>query len=286
MRIVVLTMNDRFNDKVVVVTGATGGLCSEMVLGFLREGAKVLALGRSEDKLAALTERVSGAGYDVERLLCCSADVLDRAALEAARDQAISRWGRIDVLVNGAGGNVAGATTQQEMVGKDGDLSGTFFEMDMEALDGVVKLNFDGSVLPTQVFAEPMAKAGQGCVLNVSSMATDRAITKVAGYSASKAAIENFTRWLAVHLAPSGVRVNAVSPGFFVTEQNRFLLMGEDGKSPTPRAEKILAGTPFGRFGDAAELIGAVNYLCSDDAGFVTGVTLAVDGGFSAYSGV
>jgi NAD(P)-dependent dehydrogenase (short-subunit alcohol dehydrogenase family) len=207
-----------------------------------------------------------------ESALVLEADVLDTAQLERARATVLDRWGRVDILVNAAGGNVPAATVGEQ----------SFFELPSAALDEVLKLNFNGTVLPCQVFGATMAK---GSIVNISSMAADRALTRVVGYGAAKAAVENLTRWLAVELAPQGVRVNAVAPGFFVGEQNRALLLDESG-ALTARGERIVAATPAGRFGEPHELAGTVIWLCSAAASFVTGAVIPVDGGFGAFGGV
>jgi NAD(P)-dependent dehydrogenase (short-subunit alcohol dehydrogenase family) len=205
--------------------------------------------------------------------------VLDRAALERARAGVLDKWGRIDALVNGAGGNMPGATISPTQ---------DFADLDFAAFGQVVELNLHGTVLPTQVFAPSLAASGRGAVVNFSSVASTRAVTRVVGYSAAKAAVDNFTRWLAVDAARrsfGALRVNALMPGFFLGEQNRRLLTNEDG-SPTERGRSIIAHTPFGRFGEADELHGAIHYLISDASRFVTGAVLTVDGGFTAFSGV
>ena len=207
------------------------------------------------------------------------ADVLDRAQLEGARDTMIERWGQLDILVNGAGGNMPAATLTE---GK------SFFDMPDDAFEQVIALNLHGTLLPSQVFGAAMARAGKGCIVNVSSMAAIRAMTRVLGYGIAKAAVDNATRWLAVELARShgaGLRVNAIAPGFFVGEQNRALLLNPDG-SLTARGQTIINHTPAGRFGDATELISTLIWLCSPGASFVNGVVVPVDGGFSVFSGV
>jgi NAD(P)-dependent dehydrogenase (short-subunit alcohol dehydrogenase family) len=251
-------------DRVAVVTGASGALGAAIVDGLAAAGAHVGLLARRRDRLDALAAKHDG--------LVLEADVLDHAQLERARAAVLDRWGRIDVLVNAAGGNVAAATVGER----------SFFELPMAALDEVLRLNFHGTVLPTQVFAAAMEG---GSIVNISSAAAHRALTRVMGYGAAKAAVENLTRWLAVELAPRGVRVNAVAPGFFVGEQNRALLLDESG-ALTARGERIVAATPAGRFGEPHEVADAVVWLCSDAASFVTGATVPVDGGFDAFSGV
>lgn len=266
----------RLDDKVCVLTGGTGVLGSVMARGLADAGARVAVLGRGVEKANAVVEAIRKAGGDA---LATPADVLDVAALEAVRDDVMDAWGRIDLLVNAAGGNVKGATLSPDQ---------TFFDLEPAAMRQVVDLNFLGSVLPAQVFAKPMADRGSGAIVNISSMASQQAVTRVAGYSAAKAAIDNFTRWLATTLARDHgerLRVNAIAPGFFVAEQNRALLLDDEGNL-TARGESIVRNTPMGRFGEPEELLGALLWLCSDASRFVTGAVIPVDGGFSAFSGV
>ena len=209
-----------------------------------------------------------------------SCDVLDRNRVEAARDQILSAFGKIDVLINGAGGNKKEATTGPDM---------PFFDLPADAIKYVFDLNFIGTLLPSQIFGKEMARTGTGVILNVSSMSAFSPLTKISAYSAAKAAVNNFTQWLAVHLCQNyskNIRVNAIAPGFFLTEQNRFLLTDEKSGKLTPRGETIVAHTPMSRFGEANELLGATIWLCSDASKFVTGIVVPVDGGFSAFSGV
>jgi NAD(P)-dependent dehydrogenase (short-subunit alcohol dehydrogenase family) len=265
-------------DRVYLVTGSTGTLLGSAAGYLAGQGARVVYLGRNRDKLdvalARCRERVPCA-----QLLALEADVLDRPALERARDEVIARWGRIDGLLNGAGGNMPGATIPPPK---------TFSDLDFSAFEQVVDLNLHGTVLPTLVFAPAMIAGGRGSIINYSSVSVPSAITRVVGYSAAKAGVENFTRWLAVEFGRSTsgqVRVNAIMPGFFLGDQNRRLLTNEDG-SFTERGNLIVQNTPFGRFGEPEELHGAVHYLLADASRFVTGTTLAVDGGFSVFSGV
>jgi NAD(P)-dependent dehydrogenase (short-subunit alcohol dehydrogenase family) len=249
------------DDRVAIVTGGTGALGSAMADGLAAAGARVAVLARR----AADVE-------DPDRL-GLAADVLRREELLAARDRVLDRWGRIDVLVNAAGGNVPGATLEPGQ---------SVFELGEEAFRGVVELNLAGTLLPAQVFGEAMQDGG--AIVNVSSMAAARAITRVVGYSAAKAAVENLTRWLAVELAPA-IRVNAIAPGFLVGEQNRRLLLDAAGEL-TERGRAIVEHTPAGRFGEAEELVSAIVWLCGPGASFVTGAVVPIDGGFGAFSGV
>ena len=269
--------------KIAVVTGGTGVIGRSLTRALAEAGVKVVIGGRDRKKaetVAAELAKQSGG-----QVIGLGFDVLDRAALEAARDEIHDRWGFVDLLVNGAGGNKPSATTGMEQLtpANRTELALSFFGLDPVAVTEVFRLNFLGTLLPTQVFALDMADRG-GVVVNISSMSSVRALTKVPAYSASKAALNNFTQWLAVHLAPVGIRVNALAPGFFLTEQNRFLMLEADGL--TPRAKKIISATPMGRLGEVDELQGTVLYLLSDLSRFVTGAVLPVDGGFSAYGGV
>lgn len=262
--------------QVAVVTGGTGVLGGAMARGLARAGAKVGVLGRRREKAEAAVQTIEAEGGEA---LALPADVLDREQLEGARKAVEQKWGRIDVLVNAAGGNMPQATLEPGQ---------SFFDLPVEGMEQVVALNLQGTLLPSQVFGESMARAGRGCIVNVSSMAAARAMTRVVGYSVAKAGVENATRWLAAELARSfgaGMRVNAIAPGFFIGEQNRTLLLDEDG-SLTARGRTIIDHTPAGRFGEPEDLIGALIWLCSPGAGFVNGVVVPVDGGFGAFSGV
>jgi NAD(P)-dependent dehydrogenase (short-subunit alcohol dehydrogenase family) len=262
--------------QVAIVTGGTGVLGGVMARGLARAGAKVGVLGRRREQaeaVVALIESEGGAG------LALPADVLDRTQLEAARDAVVEQWGRLDVLVNAAGGNLPVATLVPGQ---------SFFDLPVEGMEPVIALNLQGTLLPSQVFGEAMARAGRGCIVNISSMAAQRAMTRVVGYGLAKAAVENATRWLAVELARSfgtRLRVNAIAPGFFVGDQNRALLLNGNG-SLTPRGQTIIDHTPAGRFGEPAELVSTLVWLCGPGASFVNGVVVPVDGGFSAFSGV
>jgi NAD(P)-dependent dehydrogenase (short-subunit alcohol dehydrogenase family) len=261
---------------VAVVTGGTGALGAAIAQGLGRAGARVAVLGRRADRARAVAAHIRDQGGDA---IPTPADVLEPEQLSAARDHVLGRWGRLDVLVNAAGGNVPAATVGER---------GSFFDLPLPALREVVDLNLLGTVLPCQVFGPAMIEGGEGAVVNVSSMAAGRALTRVGAYGAAKAGIESLTRWLAVELARRygpRLRVNAIAPGFFVGEQNRRLLLGAEGE-PTDRGRAILEHTPMGRFGDPGDLVGTVVWLCSPASAFVTGTVVAVDGGFGAFAGV
>lgn len=266
-----------FSGKTFVVTGGTGVLCSAMARALHSCGANIAILARSREKGEAVLRTMSGEG----RAIVVEGDVLDRATLDRAAERVTAEFGAIYGLINGAGGNNPRAMARPDQ---------SFFDLPEESLRYVFDLNLMGTILPTQVFARRMAEQGsEGAILNVSSMAATRALTRVVAYSAAKAAIDNFTRWLAVHLAQEyspRLRVNAIAPGFFVTEQNRNLLIDPETGELTPRGHSIIAHTPIGRFGEPEELLGAVLWLLSPAAGFVTGVVIPIDGGFSAFSGV
>ena len=263
--------------KVAVVTGGGGVLCGVISRALGRVGVKVTVLDILEEAAQRVTDDIAaeeGAGLAVQ------CDVLDKASLEAARNAVMARFGRVDILVNGAGGNKEQATTSCDL---------SFFDLSPDAIRWVFDLNFLGTLLPSQVFGKSMAERGEGCILNVSSMNAFRPLTRIPAYSAAKAAVSNFTQWLAVHMAQEyspNIRVNALAPGFFLTEQNRFLLTDEASGELTPRGRIIIEHTPMGRFGDPEDLLGTVLWLLSSASSFVTGVVVPVDGGFSAYSGV
>ena len=271
-------MNSMFNisGKVAVITGGSGVLGSNIAEGFLRAGAKVIIIGAHQDRVDAALERLKTAGADVCGVVC---NVLDVESLNSVKDTVLAKWGRIDILINAAGGNIPGGTLTE---------SQNIFDMKVQDLNKVVDLNLNGTVYPCLVFGEIMAKQNSGCIVNVSSMTAYDSITRVPGYSMAKSAVENFTRWMAQEMAikfSEHIRVNAIAPGFFIGNQNRAILINPDG-SLTDRSKKIIAKTPMRRFGDITELNGAVQFLCSDAASFITGATLPIDGGFSAFSGV
>lgn len=266
--------------RVAVVTGGAGVLCADFSRALAACGAKVALLGRTAETLEAVAASIRAEGGAA---MTAVADVTDKPSLLRAHEAVLAAWGPCDLLLNGAGGNQPAATTGDEYFTPGGENS--FFDLDPAAIGRVFGLNFTGTLLATQVFAADMVGRG-GAILNVSSMNAFRPLTKIPAYSAAKAAVGNFTQWLAVHFAGSGIRVNALAPGFFSTAQNRALLWNPDG-SPTARTGKILAATPMGRLGQPEDLLGALLFLADTEASrFVTGVTLAVDGGFSAYSGV
>ncbi len=266
--------------KIAVITGAGGILMSEFARALAASGAKVALLDINEGAVQAVAESIG------ENALPIATDCLNKAAIMAAADRIHETWGKVDLLINGAGGNNPRATSDnEEMLPEMPEGVKTFFDLDEAGLKFVFDLNITSAFLVTQVFAADMVDRG-GNIINISSMNAFRPLTKIPAYSAAKAGVSNFTEWLAVHFAPCGIRVNAIAPGFFVTNQNRALLFKEDG-TPTARTGKILAATPQKRFGDVSDLIGTLLWLASDDAsGFVTGVIVPVDGGFNAYSGV
>ena len=272
--------------KVAVVTGGAGVLCSSFAEALAACGAAVAILDRNEESGNAVVAKITEAGG---RAIMVKTDCLDPASLEAANEVVKRELGPCDILINGAGGNNPRATTDNEYYEAD-DLPDPekkdFFSLKPEGIRFVFDLNVTAAFLTTQIFAKDMAASGKGGnILNISSMNAYRPLTKIPAYSAAKAAVSNFTQWLAVHFANTGVRVNAIAPGFFVSKQNRALLFNEDG-TPTARTGKILAATPMKRFGEAEELLGGLLWLLSEGATFVTGIVLPIDGGFSAYSGV
>ena len=278
-----LPLNIDFTEKVVVITGAGGVICGTMARAFAQAGAKVAALDLNEDAVKKLAEELKAEGFTCEGY---KANVLDPEALKEVHNRVLADLGPCDILVNGAGGNNPRATTDNEYQHEAKEGQKTFFDLDPNGVDFVFKLNFQGTLLPTQAFAQDMVERKSGCILNISSMNAYIPLTKIPAYSGAKAAVSNFTQWLATHFAGSGIRCNAIAPGFLVTNQNRALLFNADG-TPTERSAKILAGTPTHRFVDSEELLGATFFLCDDRAASaITGVVLPVDAGFAAYSGV
>lgn len=274
----------KFKEKVVIVTGAGGVLCSAFAKQFAEEGAKVALLDLNKERVEEVAAEINAAGGMAKGY---QNNVLDKADIEAVHQAILADFGACDILINGAGGNHPDATTDNEFSDEQlSEKTKNFFDLDQKGISFVFDLNYLGTLLPTQVFAQDMLQKGQGNIINISSMNAYTPLTKIPAYSGAKAAVSNLTQWLAVHFSRSGIRCNAIAPGFLVSNQNRSLLFDAQG-NPTKRADKILRNTPMGRFGEAEELIGAVEFLADDRvSGFVTGVVLPVDGGFSSYSGV
>jgi NAD(P)-dependent dehydrogenase (short-subunit alcohol dehydrogenase family) len=262
--------------RCAIVTGGSGALGRCIARGLAAHGATVAVVARDEDRLERVASELREIGPEA---IGVHGDVLDRESLEGVRDRVLEVWGRVDILVNAAGGNIDGATVPE---------GGSFFDLDAEAVRSVVDLNLMGTVLPIQILGPSLAASGHGSIVNISSMAASRSLTRVAGYGAAKAAVENLTRWLAVHAAQkygSGLRVNAVAPGFFLSEQNRDLLVRGDG-SWTARGRAVIAHTPMGRLGEPEDLASTVVWLASVGSCFITGAVIPVDGGFLAFGGV
>ena len=278
-----LPLNIDYSNKVVVVTGAGGLICGAMARAFAQSGAKVAALDLNEEAVKKLAEELKAEGFICEGY---KANVLEPESLEAVHQAVLADLGTCDILVNGAGGNNPRATTDNEYQHEAKEGGKSFFDLEASGVDFVFKLNFQGTLLPTQTFAKDMVAKKAGVILNISSMNAYTPLTKIPAYSAAKAGISNFTQWLATHFAGTGIRCNAIAPGFIVSNQNRALLFNEDG-TPTARSGKILNGTPMGRFVDSNELLGGMLFLTDDNfASAVTGVILPIDCGFAAYSGV
>lgn len=280
-----LPLNVDLKGKVVVITGAGGILCSLFAKAVAKCGAKVALLDLNLEAAQAYADEITAEGYIAKAY---KANVLDKVIMEEVHKEVLKDLGTCDIIINGAGGNNPRATTTKEYY-MPGDIEAdviSFFDLDTEGVEFVFNLNFLGTLIPTQVFAKDMVEKEDAVILNISSMNAYTPLTKIPAYSGAKAAISNFTQWLAVHFSKTNIRVNAIAPGFFVTKQNEKLLFNENGE-PTERAGKILNSTPMGRFGKDEELLGTVLYLLSKEAsGFVNGVVIPIDGGFSAYSGV
>mgnify|MGYP001245668340 CR=1 FL=1 len=277
-----LPIHENLQGRVAVVTGGSGVLCSEMCRELARHGVKVAVLNRTAAKGEEVAEEIRSNGGTA---IALAADVLNKASLEKVRDEIINEYGRVDILINGAGGNHPDAITAPETFGEDVE-GKTFFDLDEKGFSQVFATNFTGSFLATQVFAKNMLEQESPVIINISSMSAYSPMTKVPAYSAAKASINNFTMWMAVHFGETGLRVNAIAPGFFLTKQNKDLLTNPDG-SLTKRSHKIMSHTPMRRFGKPEDLLGTLLWLTDEScSGFVSGVTVPVDGGFMAYSGV
>ncbi len=275
-------MSKSITDKVIVVTGGSGVLCSEMAMYLASKGAKIALLGRTFSKLESVTKKIKSKGGQAVSI---ATDVLDKEGLLKARKEIHNTLGTCDILINGAGGNHPNATTGNTRFGEEEVPGKGFFDLDHVAVNKVLDVNFMGTFLPSQIFGKDML-GKQGCsIINISSMSAYSPMTKVMGYSAAKAAVSNFTEWMAVHFASVEIRVNAIAPGFFLTEQNRALLTNKDGNL-TERGNTIINQTPMRKFGKPEDLLGTLEWLCSDASSFVTGVVVPVDGGFNAFSGV
>lgn len=281
-------IHENLKGRVAVVTGGGGVLCGDFAKALARQGVKVAVLDLNEAAAQKVADEITAAGGEAIAVPC---NVLEPESMEAARKIVNERLGTCDILLNGAGGNNPKGTTTKEtleavdLVEKDENVK-TFFDLDPQGISFVFNLNFLGTLIPTQVFARDMAAKDNTCIVMVTSMNAFRPLTKIPAYSAAKAAVKNFTEFMAVHFAEVGIRVNSIAPGFFSTNQNKMLLWNEDG-TPTARTGKILAATPMKRFGEPEELEGALLFLCDESySSFITGTTIAVDGGFNAYSGV
>ena len=280
--------HENLRGRVAVVTGGGGVLCGAFAKTLAKQGCKVAVLDLNVDAAQQCADEIVSDGGQAIAVGC---NVLDIDSMERAREEINKKLGKCDILLNGAGGNnPKGSTTKDtlekiDLIQKDESVK-TFFDLDPEGISFVFNLNFLGTLIPTQVFAKDMAEKESGTIIMVTSMNAFRPLTRIPAYSAAKAAVKNFTEWMAVHFAPLGIRVNAIAPGFFSTKQNKSLLWNEDG-TPTERTGKILAATPMKRFGEADELSGTLLFLCDEEySGFITGVNIPVDGGFNAYSGV
>ena len=278
-----LPLNIDFSEKVVVITGAGGVICGTMAKAFAQAGAKVAAIDIDEKALQRLSDECKAEGF-----ICngYKGSVLEPDDMEKAHQQIKSELGPCNILINGAGGNNARATTDNEYQHEAKEGGKSFFDLEPSGVDFVFKLNFQGTLIPTQIFAKDMVESKSGCILNISSMNSYIPLTKIPAYSGAKAAVSNLTQWLATHFAGTGIRCNAIAPGFLLSNQNKSLLYNSDG-TPTARTDKILNGTPMRRFVESEELLGGTFFLCDDKAASaITGIVLPIDAGFSAYSGV
>lgn len=277
-----IPLHENLKDRVAIITGGSGVLCSEMARELARQGVKIAVLNRTVEKGQEVVADIVKAGGSA---IALQADVLDRASLEHAKEEILKAFGRIDILINGAGGNHPDAITDSEIY--EEDIEGkSFFDLDETGFSTVFSTNFTGTFLASQVFGKELLNSAAPVIVNLSSMSSYSPMTKVPAYSAAKASINNFTMWMAVHFAETGLRINAIAPGFFLTTQNRNLLLDEEGNY-TARSTKIITATPMKRFGKPEDLLGTLLYLVDETcSGFVTGTTIPVDGGFMAYSGV
>lgn len=270
-------------EKTIIITGASGVIGSAISIALAKKGAQVIILGRNKEKLQATFNKISEHGENHLQFVC---DVLDIKSLEPVREQILQEIPKIDALINVAGGATKGASTKTEFLTSETPLKDSFFGINLNDFAYTTDLNFMGSVIPSKVFAESMAKYQNGNIINISSMGAIQPLSKSPAYSAGKAAISNFTQWLAVHLSKVNVRVNAIAPGFILTEQNRFLLFDENSGELTARGKRIVDHTPQGKLGAPDDLISTIFWLLADETSFVTGITVPVDGGFSAYNGI
>ncbi len=275
---------ESLRDKVCVLTGGGGVIGSALAKGLASVGIKTAILDIDEEAAKKVANEIKNE-FNTDSI-GVKADVLNIESVKDAKSAVEDAFGEIDFLINGAGGNSAKATTDEEFITPETEFAKTFFGLNLEGFDWVFNLNFKGIVIPTMVIAEEFIKKRRGAILNISSMNSFRPLTKIPAYSAAKASVNNFTEWLAVHFAKMNVRVNAIAPGFFMTNQNRFLLVDESTNELTERGKKIIENTPMGKYGEPEDLIGATLFLLSDMAGFVTGIVLPIDGGFNIYSGV
>ncbi len=280
-----ISFND-LNGKVCVITGGAGVIGTAMVKAMASVGMKIAIADINPETAQKMANEI--AAESNATVIGVEANVLDKASLEKARQIINEKLGEIDILINGAGGNHPTATTKVEQMDEASidHLEETFYGLEMDGFDKVFALNFKGTLLPTMVFTQDMLKNRKGVVLNISSMNSYKPLTKIPAYSAAKAAVNNFTEWLAVHLAKVGIRVNAIAPGFFITNQNRFLVLDEKTGGFSPRGQKIVNNTPMGKFGEPEDLQGATLFLLSDISSFITGIVIPVDGGYSAFGGV
>lgn len=280
-----ISFND-LNGKVCVITGGAGVIGATLVKAMASVGVKVAIADINKEVAESVAAEISKEFN--AHIIGVEANVLDKASLQKAKEEINEKLGPIDILINGAGGNHPTATTKVEQIDESNidQLEDTFYGLEMDGFDKVFALNIKGTVLPSIVFTQDMLKARKGVVLNISSMNSYKPLTKIPAYSAAKASINNFTQWLAVHLAKVGIRVNAIAPGFFITNQNRFLVLDEKNGGFSPRGQKIVNNTPMGKFGETEDLQGATLFLLSDISSFVTGIIIPVDGGYSAFGGV